>query len=135
MAIQRYRILGTDKSYNIFGRTTSTDATEKTLGTLTPPANCTFGLEATIVARRTSGSSGTAGDSAMYKIAAVYKVVNGTVTLVGAVRDMMTASESQAAWAATFDVSSNTVRVRVTGAANNNVEWEVFGTVYRLGGR
>lgn len=115
-------------NYRLFnGRVTTTDATVTTLLAFTIPATTTVLLEARVVARRTGGASGTAEDAAAYIIKAAVKNVAGTATLVTA---GATASPTvdfdnndQAAWTATIDVTGATARVRVTGAASNNVTW------------
>lgn len=105
-------------------RAATTDATVTTLHSVATSTNQTVYVEATVVARRTGGSAGAAGDTAAYKVCGLYKNVSGTVTLVGAVTTLYSA-ESQAGWDCTLDVSGTTVRVRVTGAANNNVTWHL----------
>lgn len=105
-------------------RVATTDATVTTLHTYTLATSYSAMLVAHVVARRTGGSSGTANDSAGYIIRAMVKNVSGTATIVGAVSASFTA-EDQAAWDATIDVTGATARVRVTGAANNNVTWHL----------
>lgn len=100
----------------------TTDATVTTLYTYTIPATTTQLIEATIVARRTGGSGGTAEDGAAYKIAAAYKNAAGTATIIGSVSTIFS-SESQAGWDCTLDTTGATARVRVTGATNNNINW------------
>lgn len=100
----------------------TTDATTTTLGTLTLLSGKTYQVEATIVARRTGGGSGTAEDGAGYIVAGTFKTVAGSATVIGSVTAVHTA-EDQAGWAATLDTSGTGVRVRVTGAAGNNVTW------------
>lgn len=110
----------------------TTDATVTVLdtipmGVLTAPINV---IESVVTGARTGGSSGTAGDSAGYKIIATYKNVAGTVTLVGSIVVVMS-SEDQAAWNCTFAVNGQNIELRVTGAANNNVTWTAFTDVTR----
>jgi len=76
------------------------------------------------VARRTGGASGTAEDGASYKIAATYKNVAGTATIIGAITTIYS-NESQVGWDCTFNVSGATVLLQVTGAASNNVNWSL----------
>lgn len=109
----------------------TTTATQTTLHTFTIPASTTYSIEATVVARRTGGSSGTAEDGARYKITAAYKNVGGTATLIGAVT-VISSAEDQGAWDATFDVTGATARVRVTGAANNNISWVMTARTYAV---
>lgn len=103
----------------------TTNNTVTTLWTLTIPATTIVDIEGTIVARRTGGSSGTAEDSAGYKRQVRIKNVAGTATIVGTGPHVIgTDDEDQAGWDATFDVTGATVRCRITGAANNNVNWK-----------
>ena len=113
-------------------RVATTDATVTTLHSFTLTASTTYRIEARVVARRTGGTSGTAEDGAGYIIVGTYKTVAGAATLVGAVSALYTA-EDQAAWDATLDTSGTAVRVRVTGAANNNVTWHSTLIVSQVG--
>lgn len=116
----------------IQGRIVTTDATATTLAQVKLAASATYLIEARVVARRTGGAAGTADDGAAYVIRAAYQTAAGTVTLIGAVSQIFVA-ENQAAWNCTFDVSNPLVRVRVTGAANNNVSWAARVTVDQVG--
>lgn len=104
------------------GRIPTTDATVTTLQTIDIAASTTYNIDCTITARRTGGASGTAEDGANYNRVAAVKNVAGTATLIGTVATPIT-QEDQAAWDATIDVTAATARVRVTGAASNNVTW------------
>ena len=75
-----------------------------------------------VLAVRTGGTAGAAGDSAGYVRKALYKTVAGTTSLVGAVLDDYTA-EDQAGWDCTITFSTNTLQVQVTGAVDNNITW------------
>ncbi len=122
-----------DPSERVFqNRAATTDATVTTLHTQTIPASTTVRLVAHVVARRTGGAAGTAEDGASYTVVVTVKNVGGTATLVGAV-NQLTAQEDQAAWDATIDVTGATARVRVTGAANNNVTWHLTLHVFQVG--
>lgn len=101
----------------------TTDATVTTLFSLTIPASTTVAIHGYVFARRTGGSGGTAEDGAYYERAVAIKNVAGTATLIGSVASIAT-MEDQAGWDCTFDVTSATVRCRITGAANNNVNWK-----------
>lgn len=85
-------------------------------------------VRAYVTARRTGGSSGTAEDGAGYVLSATFQGAAqiGTTTVVAT-------HENQAGWDATLDYSANTFRIRVTGAANNNVTWHVTYRVYKVG--
>ena len=62
---------------------------------------------------------------------ATVKNVAGTATLIGAVIALDT-EEDQVLWDATIDVTGATARLRVTGAANNNVTWHMTARVYQV---
>lgn len=114
-----------DPSVRIYqNRAATTDGTVTTLHTVTIPASTTVMLQATVVARRTGGSSGTAEDGASYIIAGTFKNSAGTATQIGTTT-VIHSNESQAGWDCVFDVTGATARVRVTGAANNNVTWHL----------
>lgn len=107
----------------IHARLATIDATVASLWTYQIPAATTVMIEAKVYARRTGGVSGTAHDSAGYIIRGTFKNVGGTTaTIVGAINADYTA-EDQAAWNATLDVNGQNIRLRVTGAAGNNVTW------------
>ena len=113
-------------------KVTTTDGTQTTLATITIPTTTTVQVEATVVARRTGGSAGTAEDGAGYRMMATIKNVAGTATLIGAVTANHTA-EDQAGWDATIDVTGATARIRVTGATNNNVSWVATYRIHQIG--
>lgn len=100
----------------------TTDATVTTLATIAIASNTSYVVQAAVTARRTGGVAGAAGDSAGYVLAATFKNVAGTVTQVGAT-SVLHSAEDQAGWDCVFDVSGTNVRVRVTGAVDNNVSF------------
>lgn len=106
----------------------TTDATVTTLATIACPDGTTTMIEARVVARRTGGASGTAEDGAAYVVTAAFKATGSVATIIGAA-DQDVVIESQAGWECTIDASGATARIRVTGAANNNVTWL---TSYRI---
>lgn len=105
----------------------TTDATVTTLQTIATASDISYTVETMVVARRTGGAAGAAGDSAGYKLFATFKNVAGTLTQVGATDKV--AQEDQAGWDADFDVNTTNIRVRVTGAVDNNVTWNSYTTV------
>lgn len=109
-------------------RITTTNNTITDLHIFTVPASTTYYIHSIVVARRTGGSAGTAEDGASYEIRGCYKNVSGTATIIGALNTIT--NESQAGWNATFSPTSNTVRLRVTGATNNNITWHTTSKVY-----
>lgn len=113
--------------------TTTTSGTQATLDTIAITSDSTYLIESRITARRTGGASGTADDGASYVRRGTYTTKSGTVTLMGSVQTIGTDAEDQAAWDATLDINSTNVRVRVTGAASNNISWMAQTTVQRIG--
>jgi hypothetical protein len=103
--------------------TTTSNASVTNLAIIPIPASTMLTVRAWVSARRTGGASGTAEDAAAYLIIATFKNVAGTATQIGATT-VDYAHESQAGWDATFDVTGGDARVRVTGAASNNVLWK-----------
>lgn len=111
-------------------QTTTTDATATTLQSVTVPTDSTLWIRAKIIGRRTGGSGGANGDSAVYERTARFKNVGGTVTINQLQSDYT--SEDQIGWNGTLDVSGTSARMRVTGAANNNITWTVTYEVITL---
>lgn len=114
------------------GRVATTDATVTTLMTYTLTAANAYLIEARVVAHRTGGAAGAADDSAAYVVYAGAKHTGGVAVLITAVGAAYT-DEDQAAWNATIDVNGNDIRVRVTGAANNDVTWHCTLLVQNVG--
>jgi hypothetical protein len=104
----------------------TTTATPKVIDTVLIDASTTTILIATVGARRTGGVAGSAEDGAAYKFVGAYKAVGGTATLIGAIQNVITAQEDQAGWDATFTVSGLNVMVSVTGATDNNIDWNCW---------
>ena len=102
-------------------QTSTSNATPATLATLATSTDTVLFIEARVVARRTGGTSGTAGDSAVYVRQVKVKNVAGVLTLSGI--QSSTTFEDQASWNATFTISGTNVLVQVTGSNNNNVDW------------
>lgn len=115
-----------EKYLPIRARVATTDATVTTLFTATVPVNHTVIVSGYVVARRTGGSGGAANDGAGYRVEFCAKNTSGTAALIGA-GTVTVLGESQAGWDVTLDASGGTIRVRVTGAANNNVSWRFTG--------
>lgn len=99
----------------------TTDATVTTLTTLAIPVSTTVVVSGYVAARRTGGSAGAAEDGAGYRVEIVAKNTAGTAAAIGS--SVTAIGESQAGWDVTVDASGGSIRVRVTGAANNNVSW------------
>ena len=82
------------------------------------------------MARRTGGAGGAAGDYATYEITASANNEAGTLNI-----DAVTTTvifEDQAGWDATIDASGTDIRIRVTGAASNNITWHATTMYYLL---
>lgn len=105
------------------GKITTTDATVTTLRQIAVTTSKSWDAKATVVARRTGGTAGTADDAAVYDLRGVIKTVGGVATLI--VNTTTVVYEDQAAWDCVFDISAGNLRIRVTGAASNNISWEV----------
>lgn len=99
----------------------TTNSTVTTLQSFTLPSDCVALVEARILGMRTSGTSGSVGDSASYVRTARIKSIAGVVTLDDLQSDYT--SEDKKGWNGTIDVNSGNVRVRVGGAANTTVKW------------
>ena len=102
----------------------TTDATVTTAASFTTLTDSVTYIKATITARRTGGLAGTAGDSAIFTRTIRAKNIGGTVT-VATLQTDFTSVESGNKWQATINASGTAVRVRVTGAVDNNIDWTV----------
>jgi hypothetical protein len=104
---------------------TTTNNTTTTLQTIPVPLNSAVLIAANIVCRKTAGAGvGTVGEANGYVRTTVAKNVAGVVTL-GTIQSSYT-SEDIGAFNATFQVSGTNVLVRVTGSANNTVDWSTI---------
>lgn len=103
------------------GTVNTTTATTTTLASYSVPTNKSIMLFGKVTARRTGGTAGAAGDSAFYQMVALVSDNAGTPTIK--YQNNTETYEDQAGWACVFDISSGSVRVRVTGAADNNITW------------
>jgi|SRR3990167_2584333 len=114
----------------VTGYVTTTDATVTTVLTITLDVSTTTLIEAYILGRRTGGAAGAAEDGAAYLVRGVYKVIGGVATQIGLTQSVV--GEDQAGWDGTLNVSGQTVRVRVTGAAANNVAWKAETQIWKV---
>lgn len=108
----------------------TTDATATTVTSINIPTDSSVWITCTMVGRRTGGSAGANGDSSIYQRTARFKNVGGTVTINNLQTDFT--SEDQLLWNGTMDVSGTSARLRVTGAANNNINWTATYQVITL---
>lgn len=128
----RYSDAGaSNANWEIFqAQVSTTDATATTLQSVTIPTDSVVLVVARMVGRRTGGSAGANGDSAVYIRSARFKNVGGTVTMNQLQSDYT--SEDQLTWNGTLDASGTSARMRVTGAANNNITWTVTYEIITL---
>lgn len=98
---------------------TTTDATVTTIWSDTLADNTAYRFEAIVVARGTAA----AARATYHRVCTVYREAAGAATLQGAVLAPTTDAESVAGWDVTFDVTGNTLRLRVTGAAATAIRW------------
>lgn len=124
-ALQNYLGLS-EKMRPVQSKVRTTDATVTTLHTHAIPVDTTVKVRGEVAARRTGGSGGSANDGAGYDVSFTAKNSAGTAALIGSAT--ITSMEDQAGWAVTVDASGGSIRVRVTGAANNNISWVFSGT-------
>lgn len=117
-----YKLLAESDWSRFQAQVNTVDATQTTLATVAVPSNSIVYLSAVIVGRRTGGTGGSAQDSGVYRRTVRLKNVAGTVTLFNLQSDYT--SEDTAGFNATITVSGTNALVRVTGAANVNMNWE-----------
>lgn len=127
-----YQLWAEVRGQEFFARTTTADATNTALQRVSIPEGRTVFIDAAIVARRTGGSAGSAGDSAAYVRKAAFKNISGTVSLVGSVDTTYTA-EDQAGWNCGYAISGTEAVLTATGAANNAITWNSFLKYYEVG--
>lgn len=97
---------------------TTTNATAATLWSKDIPTNYVGLVRVMVVGRKSDGS-----DRASYQRAATVYRASSSAALGGSVLTIGTDYESDSSWNATLDVSSNTLRLRVTGAASTEISW------------
>lgn len=112
-------------------RTTTTDATVTPLQRVDVDLNKSVYIESTVVARRTGGSAGAAGDTAFYVTQACFKNIAGVVSLVASV--ITNGGEDQAGWDIGYSVVGTQAVLVATGAVNNNITWESTVSFYEVG--
>lgn len=109
----------------------TTDATPTEIFSVLVDTDKSVMMDVAVIARRTGGAAGTAGDSAFYKLVGAYKNVGGILSGIGTAT--LIGGEDQAAWNLSFTSVGNTAVVLVTGAANNNITWEGSLSAYTVG--
>ena len=114
---------------DFYNTTQTTDGTVTTILTYTTRTDSITLLRILVVARRTAGASGSAGDGAVYIVNAAIKNISGTASEIAAEAADYSA-EDQAGWDVTVTVTGATALVIVTGAAGNTVSWQAWVTPY-----
>jgi hypothetical protein len=104
-------------------RDTTVSATPKAIWVFATVTDTVYLISFRVVARRTGGTAGANGDSAVYERVCKVKNVGGTAT-VATIAATVTI-EDQAAWDVTLTASGANISLTVTGAANNNITWHV----------
>lgn len=104
----------------------TTDATVTTLWSLGLLDERMYYITAEIIAQKSDGSS----RAAYQRTVLAYRDAGGGATIQG--QTSLDTIESVAGWDCTFDVTSNTLRLRVTGAAATTVKWRARVTVRSL---
>lgn len=112
-------------------KTTTTDNTATAILRVPIQSGKTTMVVAHLVARRTGGTAGTAGDSAWYQLMGAYKNVAGTLTGIGT--PSLIGGEDQAAWDFYFTSSGDEIVLTVLGATNNDITWEGSAYTYVVG--
>lgn len=119
-------------AYGLFIDTVSTsDNTTATLATINVPTDSVIIIRTEVICRKTGGAGvGTTGEGNVYERSVKATNVAGVVT-IGAIQSDWT-DEEIADFNATFDVNGINVRVRVTGAINDSVDWKSYTRVKTL---
>jgi hypothetical protein len=112
----------TEKTFQT--RTATTDGTATTAGSAAVTSGKVLIMQATVVAHCTGGASCTADNGAGYQVAATCKNNAGTTAIIGTA-DQDVVNENVTGWNATIDCddTSDSARLRITGATTTNVTW------------
>jgi hypothetical protein len=106
-----------------FSKTTAntTDATVTSAFTLTSASDTSYLMRAWVIATETVDHDETAG----YGKAGVFKNDGGTLTQIGSTANIIADREDTAGWHVIWDDDgAGVIRLRVTGAASTNINWE-----------
>ena len=122
---------GSGATTNQTGTVRTTTAAQTTIVTCPIPASTIVMIEARVVARRTGGTAGVAEDGAGYLILFTWKNIAGVATAIGAPVPAAT-MESQGAWNVVAVANGANVDVKVTGAANNTIDWKASVQTYEF---
>lgn len=96
----------------------TTNATVTTVDSFNPTNDRVVFVIAKVFARRSTGAQG-----AGYTLCATFRDSAGVVTQIGATTAIAT-HEDDATWNATLDTDGTLIRVRVTGVAAVNIDWQ-----------
>ena len=111
------------------GVVNTTDNAYHAVQTISIPTDSCVLITAHMVGRRTGGSAGSAGDSAVYIRTARVKNVAGVVSIQNLQSDYTSEEPAQSLWDGTMAVSGTSVNINVRGATNNNVSWHCWSEV------
>lgn len=103
-------------------RGSSSSATPVAVGayTIKNASDCAGYIRYTMLARRTGGAGGVAGDYAVYEYRTAFSRIATVIALGGSpIKDVL--HESQAGWDCGAQITGGTIEPTFTGAANNNV--------------
>lgn len=100
----------------------TTDATTTLIATIATTGDAALGILIEIQAHRTGGIAGTAGDGAVFTRRLRAKREAGVVTL-GLLQSVAT-DRDQPAWTVDAVVFGTNIQIRVTGAINNDIDWQ-----------
>lgn len=100
----------------------TTDATPTASASITTEDDYVYAVEILVIGRRTGGSAGTTGDSAVFFGQGAFKDIGGTLSALGtSITDPGSDMGSVA-----IAVNGSDIEVQITGAANNNIRWRTF---------
>lgn len=115
-------------------RVATTDNTLTTLYTFAVPNNTVYTIHATVLAKRTGGSAGSAGDALLWTFLGLLSNVAGTVSIIDTPDTVLKRSvtSSQTTWIVTPSVSGANALVKVKGPVNNNIDWQLIAKVVNI---
>jgi len=108
------------KTYEV----STTDATPTTIATIPIPTDSVITVTAAFTALRTGGTAGSAGDSAGGPGWVTSKNNSGTASTTTPMLDFF-APDQMGVWDVGDSVSGANLLIQVTGAIDNNIDWEV----------
>ncbi|TVM02753.1 MAG: hypothetical protein CV087_08800 [Candidatus Brocadia sp. WS118] len=126
-----YQLWSQVRGMESVAKTLTTDATVTPLQRIEVKTDTSIYIEARVIARRTGGSAGAAGDSAFYVIQAGFKNISGTVSLIAST--ILNGGEDQASWDLGFAIDGTQAVLVGTGAVNNNISWQSAVSYYEVG--